>query len=190
MEVQKHFPGDGDSIIKKIQEQSYPDFIELLYTRPRLKYLADVKASGSQDGQLFDVAEDKLFHAVKDKTTFDHDILLPAYDRIAAWFRFNNTDVWQTSLFPSSRFTPSDSASRLETLEQEWAEFYRGECLAIAERDETAKAVLNAVGFAGKDRGEDAVQALLWLLDKKYTSLTNARERWGQFQEIREFCDW
>lgn len=190
MEVRKHFRGDVDSILKRIQEQSYPHIIENLYLHPRQKYLADVKGARSQDGQLFDVVKDKLFHAIKGKTTFDHEILLPAYDRIAAWFRFNNTDVWQTSLFSSANASHADSASRVEGLKSKWAEFYDRECDALAERDETARAVLNAVGFAGEDRGEDALQALLWLLDKKYASLTRARELWGQFEEIREFCDW
>ena len=179
MELQKHFAGDVDSTVRRIQEGTYTENIELLYARPREEYLATVESSERQD--------EKLFRAIEEKTSFDHDVLLPAYDRIAAWFRFKNTDVWQTSLFASGG---KDSGSRREEVEREWGGFYRGECEAIARHGETARAVLNAVGFAGEDRGEDALQALLRLLDRRYRALTNARRRWGQFREMREFCDW
>jgi hypothetical protein len=182
VELLKHFAGDVDSTIRRIQERTYAGNIEFLYSLPREEYLGTVECSGRQD--------EKLFRAVEDRTGFDHDVLLPAYDRIAAWFRFKNTDVWQTSLFPAGESSSNDSVSRREEVEREWVGFYRGECEAIAGHGETARAVLNAVGFAGEDRGEDALQALLRLLDKRYGALTNARRRLGEFREMREFCDW
>lgn len=190
MKVQKHYAGDVDSTLRKLQERTGPDCIELLYRLPREQYIAEVESSQSRAGKLFDVLEDKLFHAIEDKTTFDHEILLPAYDRLAAQFRFKSGDVWQTSLFGPSGLSDMDPSSRIQQIEQDWLEFYRDECGVIAGQGEMARAVLNAVGFAGKDRGEDALQALLDLLDKRYRGLTRARDRWGQFQEMREFCDW
>jgi hypothetical protein len=182
VEIQKHFAGDADSTVQGIQERTCPRIIELLYSRPRQEYLATVGCSERPD--------DKLFNAIENKTTFEHDVLVPAYDRIAAGFRFKNTDVWQTSLFSAGDSASDDSPSRLEKVERDWLSFYRSECEAVAHHGEMARAVLNAVGFAHLDRGEDALRALLDLLDARYRAMTKARKRWGQFQEMREFCDW
>jgi hypothetical protein len=177
--LQKHFAGDVDCTIRTIQERTFEDSIECLYACARAEYLSIIESSEMRD--------EKLVQAVERTKTFDHDILLPAYDRIAACFRFKNTDIWQTSLFPAGS---DDSLSRREEAERDWVRFFRRECEAIAQTGETARAVLNAVGFAGEDRGEDALQALLCLLDGRYKALTNARNRWGEFREMREFCDW
>ncbi|MFW6045045.1 MAG: hypothetical protein ACOCR1_04795 [Planctomycetota bacterium] len=178
MKLRKHFAGDVDSTLKRIQENSLPRLIEQLYTRPREQYLEEIRRSEAQNGELFEDVDDKLFYAIKDRADFDHDVLMPAYDRIAALYRFRRSDVWQTDLFPPDSASRRDPAARLERVRGDWEEFFDRECEAIAERDELARAVLNAVGFAGEDRGEDAVRALTWLLDKKYRSLTGARERW------------
>ena len=180
--IRKHFAGDADSTTRRIQQKSCPDHIELLYTCARTEYLKKVKASERQN--------DKLFKVVKNILCFDDHILFPAYDRVAAWFRFKHTELWQTRLFPTNNSTVSDSLPPAARVEQAWIRFFRSECEAIARHGETARAVLNAVGFAGQDRGEDALRALLDLLDQKYRALTNARRRWGQFKEMREFCDW
>lgn len=188
--IQKHFPGDTDSTLQKIQQDLYPKCSQWLYERTREKYMADIESAPREDEQLFGPVEDKLYHAIKEKTSFDQGLLWPAYDRMAAWFRFNNTDVWQTSLFASQSGDENEAAERIERLRDDWVEFYREECESIAQSDEMTRAVLNAVGFAGQDRGEDALHALLWLLDKRYRTLTRTRDRWGGFREMREFCDW
>lgn len=175
--IRRHFAGDVYEPLQRIQEEVYSDEVGLLYERCYRSYMAAAEASEPQDH--------KLYNAVQGKTTCDHRIIQPAYDRIAAWFRFKHADAWQISLFPTGESGADDSISHEQKLRRDWVAFYHQECKVISENDEMVRAVLNAVAFEGEDRGDDAQSALLWLLDKKYTKLTNARRRWEYLCDSR-----
>lgn len=177
MKISRHFAGDTYEPLQRVQEEVYPNEVGRLYESCYRSYMAAADASTPQDNKLFD--------AIRGKTTCEDRIIQPAYDRIAAWFRFTHADAWQIRLFPGAESDADDTLSHEQKLRRDWLAFYHQECEAITENDEMVRAVLNAVAFEGEDRGDDARSAFLWLLDKKYKRLTYARERWRYLCESR-----
>lgn len=148
MIVTSEFPGDDDSVLKRIQHDSYGPHVNELFRAARRRYLAAA--------ELLEV-EDELTQLFRVNLTFDHRALQYAHDLLAARFRYRTTDSAQPRL-------GEDPGTHQERLASEWDSWFSREVTERLEDPAFTRAVLTAAAFANQGAGTQAKALLARLL--------------------------
>jgi hypothetical protein len=100
---------------------------------------------------------------------FDHRVLRPTYDTIAAAFRFHNPDLWLPL------FSRDEAVKEMNLWA--WESFWEAEVKRLVQNDKIVVAVLTAVAFQNEEAGFTAEQELAELLSLEYKVLSVAVDR-------------
>ncbi len=145
------FAGDGNTVLKEVQQDCYAKMLVRLYTRARDRYLSACRLAG---------VETELSQKLKEMDGFDPGTLVAVHDTIAAWFRFTADDGGQMVL-------GEDVASYRSRLEERWRAWFEDELARLLEADEFARTALRAT----TETGSDAQQWIQELLRERYAGL-------------------
>lgn len=148
MIVLSEFPGDDDTILKRIQHASYGEKVSKLFDYARLRYLAAA--------ELLQV-EDHLTRLLRPMCTFDHRSLQHAHDLLAACFRYQTADSAQPRL-------GEDPKAHQQRLASEWDAWFTREVSERLEDPTFTRAILTAAAYANQDQGLQAESVLARLL--------------------------
>lgn len=142
------FAGDGNTVLKDVQQDCYAEMLVRLYTRARDRYLDACRLAG---------VETELARRLREMDGFDPGTLVEVHDSIAAWFRFTQDDGGQMLL-------GEDVGSYRARLEERWRAWFDEELGRLLAEDEFVRAVLKATAEPGSAAG----QWLQELLQQRY----------------------
>lgn len=158
-EDQRLFSGDSDRRVKSIQNATFPELAAELYESARDRMLAASRFTGAVTEAVRRLSADPAAPVAR---------LVPAYRRVAAFFRFAHHAGPQLPL-------PLDGEPGDTRLRTAWEEFFRREAGELVRDNPTARSLLYAVVFAGTGAGRVHETRLLDLLDLRYGRLTLSR---------------
>ena len=161
------FVGDTNETLKRVQHDCYGHKVGQLFTTARNRYVRACRFIG---------VETEVFQRIIKINGFDHRVLQCAHDKIAAYYRFAHDDGGQMTLFPLEKpiqtfLYDSEKASYKEKLLWRWSQFYNEEVEKLAEEDDIAHAILNAVLHENSPKGYEAEGLLVRLLEERYGEL-------------------
>jgi hypothetical protein len=145
------FAGDGNTVLKDIQQDCYAEMLVRLYTRARDRYLDACRLAG---------VETALSQRLREMDGFDPGTLLEVHDTVAAWFRFSQDDGGQMML-------GEDAAAYRTGLEERWRAWFEEEVGRLLGEAEFVRAVLKATA----EPASAARQWLQELLRERYRTM-------------------
>lgn len=149
MIVSEYFKGDNNETLKWIQHDVYFNLVGYLFEYPKSKYL--------NAAELIDI-EIPLVEKVRSVTSFDHRIFQNHHDIIAAWYRYEEDDRGQASLFP-------EGGSQKNHFLLGWTRFYRSTVQDLTEYNDFVRSVLTAVCYQNTSLGYLAEEKLLEIIN-------------------------
>ena len=152
MIVGKRFPGDENQFLKRLQNNHDGQMIVHLVEIAKIRYLRAIQFVG---------VDTELAKKIRGKYRFERQVIIEAYDIIAANFRFRFDPGGQMIL-------PFKDTSYEEYLENSWIKFFYEEAKELADDDITAKMILTAVGYENTEIGLQAKKNLEIILQERY----------------------
>jgi len=162
MIVSDRFVGDNNEALKWVQHDVYWNVLHFLYRYPKGIYLQAVAFTG---------VETELFKKIKEKDRFDHRVLQEAYEKIAAYYRYQYPDKWGQLVLP---FVAPDCENLsleeilVEIYKREWTSYWYEEVRKLSEEPLIVRAILTAVVYQNTDDGYEAEDLLMELLHDRY----------------------
>lgn len=162
----KHYPGDVNTILRKIQRNTYSTWFMDISLKAIDRYREAIK--------LIDVSTEiseiiNLGSGIRISDACNADVLIGFLDKIAAYYRFNYDLAGQTSLFyydlaPRLEYATYQSITYEEALACRWAQFLQIENDRLlyhsTERNEITRYILQAIAFPDEKRKSAEAQLL------------------------------
>lgn len=161
MSKEVYFTGDSNDILKKVQNDAYYKMLERLYHYPKERYLSSLRLIG---------VKTELAKQMECAETWNIHILMPVYDRIAAYFRFTRGGKGQMLLQLQDKLYE-------DLLWQLWVEYYDREVKSISMVDSITIGVLSACSYGQTKQGLAALEHLNSLMKDRYVFNTSEQDK-------------
>ena len=152
---EKSFPGDDSETMRRIQIMGHFDLMRHLESSARERFLEAADFVGLQN---------ELVAATQGKCYMDPMPLMEAYARIAAYYRFTNSQAKQMEL-------GQDRAAHWNATYIAWVRFYESEVQRFTAIGEITRTIVKVVVHADTEAGRLAQDDLDNLLEDRYGNL-------------------
>lgn len=142
MIVGNYFKGDYFDILKWVQHDCYNQSVMKIFHMAKKRFVRAQRIVG---------IETDLYNLIKEKTSFDHRLLQPFHDVIAAFYRYKRPSLSKISISDYKKYDYK------QILAKEWNGFLQKELNRIFNEEKTLiRAIVKAVAFQNTQKGYNA----------------------------------